>query len=408
MIFDDVSRSLHVKVYVRARRLSDACQVVHAYENNNQLLPMKTYDLLISCLFAQNEPKTRAIAWDMFAHMRYVAHPLPDAHLYSVMLRACASAPVPQAERALDLFTEMHSDHRIPLTRDVYNWTILACARAKDFTTEAFRLAQQMLNAHRDGNLELRPDLSTFSALLESAKRKGDLSRARWILAELIRATQHGDNQLSPDEDIMAHIFQVYAAYHPPFQREIVRRHAEDLTPNALPNSSPSPPSSSQDTPEEALDANIDPPQSHAEVIAEAQTLFHRIQEATPSATAHTHPLFAHVRPNTNLVNSYISVIFAHGSLSQAQQAFNESFAAVDVKRNPRSYLLAMQRCCRVDTIDDRLDAMAFARTLWEDWRLIESGKGMSEGKHPHPPSSRTIEKMWSTMIRILTQCVIS
>ncbi|KAG1810342.1 uncharacterized protein HD556DRAFT_1319543 [Suillus plorans] len=47
-------------------------------------------------------------AWDLFAHMRYVAHPTPDAHLYALVIRTCASTFLsPEPKRALDLWTEM-------------------------------------------------------------------------------------------------------------------------------------------------------------------------------------------------------------------------------------------------------------------------------------------------------------
>ena len=45
-----------------------------------------------------------------------------------------------------------------------------------------------MLDGHRDtyGQPTLVPDRSTFCALLEGAKRVGDLAKVRWILAEIV------------------------------------------------------------------------------------------------------------------------------------------------------------------------------------------------------------------------------
>jgi len=91
---------------------------------------------------------------------------------------------------------------------------------------EAFRLARQMLDLNRDaeGKSDYRPDQKMFCAL-EGAKRIGDLGRARWILAELVRAWKVEDINApvdtGVDEEVMMHLFQMYVAYRPPFQGSI-------------------------------------------------------------------------------------------------------------------------------------------------------------------------------------------
>ena len=56
----------------------------------------------------------------------------------------------------------------------------------------------------------------TFCALLEGAKRVGDLAKVRWILAEIVaewmRAAR-GDarDAVVVDEEIMTHVFHAYA-----------------------------------------------------------------------------------------------------------------------------------------------------------------------------------------------------
>ena len=58
-----------------------------------------------------------------------------------------------------------------------------------------------MLDSHRDahGFPAFRPDVKTFCALLEGAKRIGDLGRARWILVELVRG--QGVNKGAPGSE---------------------------------------------------------------------------------------------------------------------------------------------------------------------------------------------------------------
>ncbi|KAI5986022.1 hypothetical protein EDC04DRAFT_2826574, partial [Pisolithus marmoratus] len=79
-----------------------ALDVIHNYEASGHFAPIKSYTRTISALFnVQTHPSSdprlgqsaaRAHAWDLFAHMRYVAHPTPDAYLYAMMIRACGSA----------------------------------------------------------------------------------------------------------------------------------------------------------------------------------------------------------------------------------------------------------------------------------------------------------------------------
>lgn len=108
---------------------------------------MKSYSRIISSLFSiRPSPSPPSIsltpdvpfgrlaansqAWDLFAHIRYVAHPTPDAHLYALVICACASTFLsPEPERALDLWTEMLDLGIVP-TEGVYDAVICACAKA--------------------------------------------------------------------------------------------------------------------------------------------------------------------------------------------------------------------------------------------------------------------------------------
>ena len=165
---------------------------------------MRTYTSVITSLFSKSLSLARARAWDLFFHMRYGAHPQPDALLYTLMIRACASPISPgrssEPEHALDLWTKMTVDRRImPNSRRIQR--CYPCMRKVWAPAEAFRLAKEMLNSYRDseGRDAFRPDSKTFCALLEGAKHVGD-PRTRWILVEMARA---GPNGCSPTGEVM-------------------------------------------------------------------------------------------------------------------------------------------------------------------------------------------------------------
>ncbi len=215
-----------------------ALQAIHEFESRGLAPQMKTYTRAIVALFRTNTSACRAQGWDLFAHMRYVAHPQPDEFLYGYMIRACGfgttqSSIWVQPERALDLWQELRSFIGEGVLPSVYayNSIISVCARSREFSGEAFRLAREMLDAQRDafGRPLLRPTRNTFRALLTAAKTRGDLSRVRWILAEILstnaREEGSGDGKKVPlvNEDIMVHVLHAYASYKPPFVRSSTR-----------------------------------------------------------------------------------------------------------------------------------------------------------------------------------------
>ncbi|KAI5114598.1 hypothetical protein M0805_006232, partial [Coniferiporia weirii] len=140
-------RDLHIKAHLKSPDpeydINSALTVLHNYEALALLPPVQSYTRLISALFCVHSAQCSAQAWDLFAHMRYVAHPKPDAHLYALMIRACAgtgywqSSYAAQPERALDLWTEMRQDAQHPPSVGAYNAVILACARSRDHTADA-------------------------------------------------------------------------------------------------------------------------------------------------------------------------------------------------------------------------------------------------------------------------------
>ena len=369
--------------------------------------------------------------------MRYVAHPNPDGLLYTLMIRACAS-PISKAqssepEKALDLWTEMTVDHNIKPTLGSYNAVILACAKSgeKTYINEAFRLTKQMLDSHRDarGFSAFRPDRKTFSALLEGTKRIGDLARARWILAEIVRGGQatglHPNTvDVDIDAEIMTHLFHTYAAYTPPFIRAATKIVPENesgslsVSPNAnasegstVHNSEPTVEhhsSISVTVEEEDPSFARIPPQSHAEVIREVKALFIRIlrdQERVPapspsysSSSAIPDRKFSQVELSPRLIGAYLSVFYKHASLEIAQKLFNTIFLELNVIRIPRLLVEALERCSNSRKGPEREIALRFSDEVWGQWTEMENSARES-GK---PIPARMVERAHVARIRLL------
>ena len=412
--------------------------------------PMRTYTSLISILTSVPSSLAKAQAWDLFSHMRYVAHPTPDAVLYSLMILACARTPPSggtgdsEPQRALDLFTEMTVDNVIPPTRDTYTAVILACARSGEtkFVNEAFRLAKEMLDGHRDalGRPAFAPNNALFGALLQGAKRIKDLPRARWILAEMVQVIirQHharvDDGMEVPAQDEvvltvnkMVHVFHAYASYRVPFHRSVTRI-VEDrggtVETLSLASTSPGPPQTPIDTAEAEVgeagvgdvaipDAdprfNSIPPQSREELLAEVKNLFEgilhdtqRSQTSSHNSTKESPALFKDVRVSTELVNAYLSVYYSHGKVGGCRDMFKILFEEVGVKRNFLSYVEALEACARWSCIKPRRNQiLKFAEEVWE---LLQ--KDISVHDEMFSVRVRLVEKANLALIRVFSSQV--
>ncbi|KAF6749705.1 hypothetical protein DFP72DRAFT_1034551 [Ephemerocybe angulata] len=428
-----------------------ALDLVHAYENRNTPAPMETYNSAISALLHRPSSIARAQAWDLFSHMRYVAHPDPSVPLYTTMIKACAyplkSSLASEPEKAVDLWTEMTVDHALTPTVASYNAVILACARSgtKEFVGEAFRIARQMLDSHRDaeGRSAYRPDRKTFCALLEGAKRLGDLARVRWILAEMTRrreGVEEGERVNAPvdaevDEEVMVHVFNAYAAYNPPFvkAKTVVlkdnspvakaRAQGTDAPPltsldhTAKADSEASTTSTTTDIVDDAPVAFAHvPPQTHGEVIQEVEFLFLSIKESQPSASASnsasndSQAKFRSVQITPRLVTAYLSVFYNHAPLQTSYNLFRSIFEEVGIHTRPvRAYVELLERLANARKTRDgseRRLALAFAEEVWAEWAALEAG-----GVHPdNNPSgqgmgkridARTIERANVALVRV-------
>ncbi|PPQ83219.1 PPR2 [Psilocybe cyanescens] len=455
----EAQRDLHIRAHVNATPKTvlptSALDLLHHYEEQNAVAPMSTYTSIISSLLSRPLSLARAHAWDIFSHMRYVAHPDPDVDLYTLMIEACAT-PVSVAyssepEKALDLWTEMTADHNISPTVASYNAVILACARSgeKSYVNEAFRLARRMLDTHRDarGLSAFRPDLKTFCALLEGSKRIGDLARARWILAEMVRGRSEDEvNSVDVEinDEVMMHMFHTYAAYKPPIIRTKIVSVADGKASKVGTSDQLSPiPSSSSSTEEdirqsdnnvsEVIQASYDtqegasgeriiakeesapsssafprvPPQSHAEVIREVRMLLDAIlrdRNSVSSLSSLSEPSsssskkFRDVELSPRLVGSYLSVFYNHASLEKSREVFATIFDRLGVTCTPRLYVEALERCAIARRGPERTVAVAFSDEVWEQWSALED----TVRYNGRPLEARFVERANVARVRML------
>ncbi|KAI0773635.1 hypothetical protein C8Q74DRAFT_1331062 [Fomes fomentarius] len=424
-------RDLHIKAHLRAMDHpafpTTALTVLHQYETRALPAPQSSYTRLITSLLSLRSTLAEAQAWDLFAHMRYVAHPVPDPYLYTLMISACASRLIaPQPARALDLFKEMTVDNTIPPTAATYTAVIYACACSgeKLYVGEAFRLAKEMLDGHRDayGNTPFTPDRKTFCALLEGAKRLGDLAKVRWILAEIVAEGQRapsGDiqNDMVVDEQIMTHVFHAYAAYKTPFIRSsTVLVDENSYSASAQPEVATS---TSQDSSQESADVSAVSqqftallPQSRSEVISETRALFARVLSDI-QASDHKSGLadgacesmpkaFQHVELSPRLLNAFLSVHYRHSSLEESIDLYLTIFAELGVEKNAWSYVEAVERAGRAER-DERKQALKFAREVWQEWDHVEDvwRKGQ-QTENEAKVDARLVERAYTAMVRIL------
>lgn len=389
-------------------------------------MPIKSYTRVISALLhVRTSPSSNprlgasaayAQAWDLFSHMRYVAHPTPDARLYAVMIRACASTSGTRAEpeRALDLWTEM-LENRIEPTRAAYEAIILVCGRAgREWLGESIRFAKEMRARYRMSlPSSMASERRMWYALLEGCKRVGDLNRTRWILAEALRVgsePEPGDGSVV-DAKMMTHIFHTYASYQPPFSRSATR---------LVDDSSPAHGESSLRSPVETRDAHHThapsfarlPPQTASDVVAEVEFLFKRITRDTtalPEQFQEDHDLlsgkFANVELTPPLLNAYMSVHYTHASIERAREVFTSLFGT-PLPSNAHTSLEALERCSLASK-EERPVARQWAQELWVQWEAVEA-KGIATGYEDVGTFARLIERAHTAMRRVLVLYVIS
>ncbi|KLT43496.1 hypothetical protein CC85DRAFT_284418 [Cutaneotrichosporon oleaginosum] len=379
-------------------------------ESMGQPFPQSSYNIVLTRLVDGTptelpDARSRAAALDLFAHMRLAAHPTPTRELFTTMIRLCAASSDPQPERARDLWLEMIEEHEIQPTAAEYNAIIRALGSTKADYLEAYDLLRQMLSVHEEATAvpfegptnklsPWIPTLETFSAVLEGTKRAGDLDRARWVLNEMVDLARAGSfsrhpGLQGPDEEMMAHVFQTYAAWRPRVKRRDVKHRAsaellaveegaetseaiqgsgeatalessgasanasvaeegsssesvqstssgsadvfKDTSTSALGASEELAKESSELAEMEELeDDELGGPQSKADALREADALFEAILDANSRSASSANNPFRGVKITTRLINSYLAVHLSHSNLESARQRFKDTWQKLE------------------------------------------------------------------------------
>ncbi|CUA71529.1 hypothetical protein RSOLAG22IIIB_04648 [Rhizoctonia solani] len=355
---------------------------------------------------------------DLFAHMRYVAHPNPSLETYSIVIAACARGRQVNPLRALELLQEIKQsliNGRTELIQpqlDVnslvacYNGTIRACARAgARFAGDAFRLAKELVRPDGIPTVGatiggIGPDRKTMAALMHSAKRIGDLARARWILTEVMRAQSTGfenGSEVILDEEIMVCAFQAYSAFRPSFKREMTRNQTEEPEGTTIESDVED---MRDPVPAEMSTPTYIAPQSAPEALKEADVLFSRIlSKRSPSPDQ----LFSHVPISARIVNAYLGVYYCHAPLERALAKFEECYSHVEP--NAYTFVNLLEHLARAAE-PDRKFSLASAKKTWTDWRVwIQHVNDGQIDPVLAEATPRAVERAWAAIIRIHSLC---
>lgn len=219
--------------------IPSALATLHELEDRSIFVPEPTYRALIYPLAQSPAPSHRATGWNLFGHMRLVAHPSPSLPLYTDMITACAHPTHPEPERALDLWHEMTIDSSIVPDIKAFNAVILSCGQVSRFYPQAFLVMRQLLDAYQtalEGTPQkamYTPNRETFEALLDGARRNGDVARARWVLTEMIRFSNHpgladDGRDVGPTARTLQLVLDTYANARPLIQKKMLKSTSAD------------------------------------------------------------------------------------------------------------------------------------------------------------------------------------
>jgi hypothetical protein len=406
----------------------EACDILHQHELEHQPLPIAAYHAVIAGLIKSPSPNAprQALAWDMFAHMRYVAHPAPSKALYATMIAACAKSSEPDVEHASDLFIEMTVDKRMEPTTETYAALISVYAKTKATAAEAFRMASQMVDVGRDadGIPLLRPNRAIWVSLLEAAKRLGDLQRTHWLLTQMGKEQLASPSHLPPliDGRAMRHVFHAYSVYRPPFRREYAPLKSREEVDGVFEHSMAAPEEETP-VPDKSIHHYILPQTSH-EVLQEADALFAQIlaQQQTQNTPPDTTSIFRGVRVTSHLLSAYLGVHFNHSaSTEQAVAKVFDLHSQFDLGISIETVHKSLQRIGNAKTAERTPILLEIAEKLWARFQNVL--QGLSEGTTnmrwirllSMPPeqtvggetkpsiSASDIARNWSAMIRVRT-----
>lgn len=421
---DDRVKHALVKVHASNGLLFSAIQQLAHWEASVPA-PQQSYAVAIDSILRHPVRSIHPVAWSLFQRMRFAAHPVPDPHTYALMMRACAAAvpqpsdvdrpgrkpaPIADAERALDMFREMTEYHGIEPTKEVYDSIILTCARRREHYGDARRIMRLFLE---NESASMQADVYTFNALLQGVARAGDITIARWALAEMLRSSLGGAR--GPNEETMTNIFWTYAVFDPPQTVKTYtksKKEQQAATAAAAAAAATAPPA--EGLPAEMPSADpvmseqglVTPPtftdtvpRTSEEVLYEARALMARIladQQSAPDESempaALQRPL-AGVKPTARLLNAYLSVLTHHLPVAQRLAHVIHDvkdddgvFALAGVEPNGHTIAFVLEVA---SGHPDRLLADRIAHDMWSRWESLEEVQ-----------DAKTISRVWALMIR--------
>ena len=141
-------------------------------------------------------------------HRRGVPNVLPDAFSFAAVLTAYQRvATVAAAQAADQLVSEMETLYEageISCTPDVYHYTILAGVWAKSEqgkkgADRSVRILSHMMERHKAGYPQVKPNVRTFNAVLDCLARADDGDRVEDLLYHMLSLYRQGDESAKPD-----------------------------------------------------------------------------------------------------------------------------------------------------------------------------------------------------------------
>ncbi|KAL7269404.1 hypothetical protein RUND412_007934 [Rhizina undulata] len=158
--------------------------------------------LIQTCIKSEELPT----AWAIFDLIKFRSTATaPDVNVYTLMIHACAKNG--EAERAMDLYTDMTERRELQPNSQTYHALIHACASRPDYFTQAWKFATEM---QQQG---IKIEYRALNTLLAACGRSGELTRARLLVRHMMAA---GKPELAPDEFTFQGLLRAYGSYVPP------------------------------------------------------------------------------------------------------------------------------------------------------------------------------------------------
>ena len=162
-----------LQLYQADKDLAKAIGLADSFrKSGGQLLPSSVSTL---CRIATRNGEY-SVAWDVFDRMRYEGMPM-TVDLYFTMISTCQRSN--NAERALDLYTEMTQDKHLEPTQWIYDSLLAVLSKRKEYVKDALALLNTMRSKF------ILPTVYTYGALGAAAHRTTDVELMRRILLEM-------------------------------------------------------------------------------------------------------------------------------------------------------------------------------------------------------------------------------